>query len=112
MIMISGLMKMNRKEELIAIFKGMDGNVLTIVTPMIERLVFIEKQLIELEGKPLMKFHPDDPSRQKSLPAGRLYNQMLAQQKDIVRILCSLVHKGGDGEEESPLDAYFKRIGK
>lgn len=100
---------MNRRKELMDRFKDMDANVLTIVTPLIDRLIFVEEQLRMLEGKPLIKFHPDDPSRQKQLPAGRLYNQMLAQQKDIDRILCSLVNKSGGTEDESKLDAWFDK---
>lgn len=100
---------MDRKDELIAIFKGMDANVLTIVTPLIERLAYVEEQLMELEKVPHIKFHPDDRSRQKDLPAGKRYNQMLAQQKDIVRILCSLIHKSDSGEVESKLDAWLMK---
>lgn len=100
---------MERREELTAIFKGMDANVLTIVTPLIERLVYVEEQLMELEKVPHIKFHPDDRSRQKDLPAGKRYNQMLAQHKDIVRILCSLVHKSDGGEIESKLDQWLTK---
>ena len=103
---------MTRRDELVHIFQELDGNVLTIVTPMIDELVFIEEQLAGLRGQPFIRFHPKDPSLQKLTPAGKLYKDLLAQQKDIVRILCSQLHKGGDGQEESPLDAYFKRLEK
>lgn len=94
------------------IFKGSDENVCKIVAPLIDELVFVEEQLLELRSKPFIRYHPDDPSIQKDTAASRLYNKLLAQHKDIVRILCSQLHKGGEGEEESPLDAYFKRMQK
>lgn len=103
---------MSRRDELLKIFKELDGNVLTIVEPMIGELVFIEEQLAELRTKPFIKYHPNDPSIQKQTSAGKLYKDLLAQQKDIVRILCSQLHKGGEGESDSPLDAYFKSMGR
>lgn len=101
---------MNRRDELLKIFKELDGNVLTIVEPMIGELVFIEEQLVELRTKPFIKYHPNDPSIQKPTPAGKLYKDLLAQQKDIVRILCSQLHKTGSEDGESPLRAYLKGL--
>lgn len=103
---------MSRQEDLRKLLGELDANVLTIVEPMIEDLVFIEGQLKELKKQPFIRYHPKDPAIQKQTPAGRLYKDLLAQEKDIVRILCSLVHKGGSDEAESPLRAYLKRMGK
>lgn len=101
---------MNRRDELIGIFKDLDSNVKTIVAPMIDDLVFIEEQLEELRKQPFIRYHPKDPSIQKATPAGKLYKDLLAQEKDIVRILCSQLHKGGSEEGESPLRAYLKTL--
>lgn len=101
---------MSRKDELIAIFGDVDSNVLTIVEPMIDDLIFIEKQLIELREKPFIRCHPKDPSVQKQTPASKLYKDLLAQEKDIVRILCSQLHKGSSDDAESPLRAYLKAL--
>lgn len=97
----------DRHDELVRIFEGVDADVLTIVTPMIEDLVFIEKQLAELRTKPFIRYHPTDPTLQKTTSAGKLYKDLLAQEKDIVRILCSQLRKGNTGEDESPLRAYL-----
>lgn len=101
---------MNRRDELVEIFKGLDGNVLKIVEPMIEDLVFIEDQLKDLRTRPFIKYHPNDPSIQKQTPAGKLYKDLLAQEKDIVRILCSQLHKTGSEDVESPLRLYLKGL--
>lgn len=101
---------MSRKDELLKIFKELDGDVLTIVTPMIEELVFIEGELAKLRDQPFIKYHPTDPSIQKATPSGKLYKDLLATEKDIVRILCSQLHKGGEGESESPLRLYLKSL--
>lgn len=100
---------MERRQELIKIFSELDKNILVVATPLIDRLLFIEEQLVNLEGKPLIKFHPEDAGRQKSLPAGKLYNQLLAQQKDIVRMLAGLLQKTSNTEVESKLDAWLAR---
>lgn len=102
---------MNRRDELKKIFQDADENILTIVEPMIDDLVFIEGQLEDLRKKPFIKYHPNDPSIQKTTAAGKLYKDLLAQEKDIVRILCSQLHKGGTSEDESPLRAYLKNLG-
>lgn len=101
---------MTRHDELIKIFKGADVDILTIVEPMIGELVFIEEQLADLRTKPFIKYHPNDPSIQKQTPAGKLYKDLLAQEKDIVRILCSQLHKSGSDDVESPLRAYLKGL--
>lgn len=101
---------MSRREDLIKIFAGMNENVLTIVSPMIDDLVFVESQLDDLRTKPFIRYHPADPSIQKVTPAGKLYKDLLAQEKDIVRILCSQLHKGGSDDAESPLRAYLRGL--
>lgn len=101
---------MTRREELSKLFSELDGNIQTIVSPMLEDLVFIEEQLEELRKQPFIKYHPKDPTIQKATPASKLYKDLLAQEKDIVRILCSQVHKGSSEDGESPLRAFLKTL--
>lgn len=101
---------MDRKTELLQIFNGADKKVLTIVEPMIEDLVFVESQLEELRSKPFIRYHPKDPSQQKPTVAYKVYRDLLAQEKDMVRILCSQLHKGPTDEKQSPLRAYLERL--
>ena len=99
---------MTRKDDLIKIFEGADKNVLTIVSPMIDELLFIEGQLEELKKHPFIKYHPANPALQRPTPAGRMYKDLIGQQKDIIRILCSQLNKSEAGEGDSPLRDYFK----
>lgn len=101
---------MGRKEEILQIFSGVDKNVLTIVEPMLDELVFIECQLEDLRTKPFIKYNPNNPNQQKSTPAYKVYKDLLAQEKDMIRILCSQLHKDGSEDGESPLRAYLKRM--
>jgi hypothetical protein len=98
-----------RSDELKKIFSEFDKNVQAVVAPLFSEMEFIEAQLVELKKKPFIKYHPKDPSVQKQTPAGKLYKELLAQEKDIVRILCSQLRKN-DTDEESPLRKYLKRL--
>lgn len=101
---------MTRKDELMKAFEGADKNIRTIVEPLVDEMMYLEGQLAELRTKPAIKYHPKDPTIQKITPAAKLYKENLAQYKDIVRILCSQLHKGGSEEDESPLRAYLKTL--
>lgn len=104
-------MMSKRTEELKKIFSEFDPNVQKVVTPLFAEMDFIESQLVELKKKPFIKYHPKDPSVQKQTPAGKLYKDLLAQEKDIVRILCSQLRKQ-DTDEESPLRKYLRELDK
>lgn len=100
-----------RTDELKKIFSEFDKNVQAVVTPLFAEMDFVESQLVELKKKPFIKYHPKDPSIQKQTPAGKLYKDLLAQEKDIVRILCSQLRKQ-DTDEESPLRKYLRELDK
>ena len=99
-----------RTDELKKIFETLDEDVKTIVSPLFDEMDFIEGQLAELKKKPFIKFHPKDPTIQKQTAAGKLYKELLSQEKDIVRILCSQLHKTGNDNEESPLRKYLRTL--
>lgn len=101
---------MSRKDELLKIFGDLDKNVLTIVEPLITEMVNLEEEMAELRDKPKIRYRPDDPSRQRITPSAKLYKECLAQYKDIVRILCSQLHKNGSDEGDSPLRTYLKGL--
>ena len=101
---------MTRRDDLLKIFEALDKDILTVVSPMIDDLIFIEGQLSELKKYPFIKVHPSNPAMQKATPAGKLYKDLLSQEKDIVRILSSLIHKGNDGGEgDSALRDWLKK---
>ena len=92
---------MNRKEELLSLL----NNDITYA-PLINEMVYLEKQLDELRGLPKIKVHPSDPSKQKTTPAAKLYKEYLQQYTIIVRILMRAT--GADEvEEDSPLRKWM-----
>ena len=99
------------KEELIKIFEGADKKVLTVVSPLFDELEYVESQLIELKKYPLVKFHPENPTLQKPTVSGRMYDRLLSQKKDIIRVLCMQLNKSNEtGEGDSPLRKYFREL--
>lgn len=101
---------MSRKEEIIKAFDNTDEGTRSLIIKLVDDMLFIEKQLEDLRKLPLIKVHPSNPEMQKQTTAGKMYKDFLQQYNNIVRTLCSLLHKGENGGEESPLREYFKRF--
>ena len=95
---------MERREELMKLVN--DSNAST-VTPLIDKMLFLEKQLENLEKLPMIKVHPQNPEMQKTTPAAKLYKEFLQQYTNIVKVVS---HVTGDEnkEEDSPLRKWVK----
>lgn len=92
---------MTRQEELLKLLNN-DITYVSLVTEM----VYLEDQLDELRELPKIKVHPDDPTKQKTTPAAKLYKEYLQQYTNIVRILMKAT--GADEtEEDSPLRRWM-----
>ena len=92
---------MDRKEELL---KAIEGN--EILIPVIDDIVFLEKELDELRKLPQIIVHPDDPTRQKATPAAKMYKEKIQQYSLLIKIL--LRATGADeSEEDSPLRKWI-----
>lgn len=96
---------MNRKEQLMKIFDQID-DAKSIVTPLIDDVVFLEEQLQDLRKLPFIRVSKQDPSLQKTTPAAKQYKELLQQYNNCIKILTSVLRKDS-GEEESPLRAFL-----
>ena len=65
---------LERKEELLKLID--DSNRATIL-PLIDKMLFLENQLEQLEKLPMIKVNPENPMQQKSTPASKLYREFL-----------------------------------
>lgn len=95
---------MDRRKELFE-YVGKDENLL----PVIENVVYLETVLNDLRQQPKIKIHPTDPTKQKVLPAAKLYKEYMQQYLNAVKILLHAAGKDG-AEEDSPLRAYFRSL--
>lgn len=95
---------MERKEELLKLVN--DSNSSTIL-PLIDKMLFLEAQLENLEKLPMIKVHPENPELQKATPAAKLYKEFLQQYTNIIKVIS---HAVGDttNEEDSPLRKWTR----
>lgn len=95
---------MNRKEELMKVVNKSNE---TIAEPLIDKILFLENQLESLEKLPMIKVNPDNPERQKSTPASKLYKEFLQQYVNVIKVL---LRQTGDemNVESSALEKWCK----
>lgn len=101
-----------RKEEILRCFENIDKNQYSLIIKLVDDMLFLENQLEDLRKLPLIKVHPQNPELMKQTSAGKLYKDFLQQYNNIVRTLCSILHKDEASGDESPLREYFKRLSK
>ena len=90
---------MDRKEELLNVIDNEPSKI-----RLIDDMVYLEGQLDYLRELPKIKVHPEDPSRQKSTPAAKLYKEYLQQYINIVKVLSH-----GMGEQAEEGDSILRR---
>lgn len=92
---------MNRKEELL---NEIQNN--PVLLPLINDMVYLEKQMEYFRALPMLKIHPEDPSIQKATPSSKLYKECLQQYTNIVRIIMRAT--GAEAEEDDgPLTRWL-----
>lgn len=90
---------MERKEELL---KLIDDSNRTTILPLIDKMLFLENQLEQLEKLPMIKVNPENPMQQKSTPASKLYREFLQQYTNVVKVISRVTGEENE-QEESPL---------
>ena len=98
---------MDRKEKLMKLVNNSNADV---IVPLIDKLLFLENQLEQLEKLPMIKFNLNNPEQQKTTPAAKLYKEFLQQYTNVVKIIS---HVTGDENESdvSPLREWVKSRG-
>ena len=102
-------MSEKRKKELLEAIENADQKVKTIVTPMIDDVVYLENELEKLKKLPFLRVHPKDSSKQEATPASKQYKELLQQYNNCVKILLSAVGKV-DGDEDSALREGLQKL--
>lgn len=86
-----------------------DEEIKILIKPSLEQVVYLENQLETIKTYPFIKFHPKDPTKQKILPAQRVYISLLQQYNLLIKTLCKIMNANGD-TELSPLRAYLESL--
>ena len=79
--------------------------------PLIDKMLFLESQLEQLEQLPMLKVNPNNPAQQKVTPAAKLYKEFLQQYTNVLKII---MRQTGDEEEDkqSLLRSWLKMRGE
>ena len=103
---------LERKSELIEIVKKINKEKVEILTPIIEEIIFLEKQLEHLRDLPMIKIHPTDPTKQKQTPAAKQYKDMANLYSNYVKTLLSVFRNQEDnGDELHQLQKFLQEKG-
>ena len=98
---------MDRKAEIITALNGTSKEVMAVLSPLIDEVVFIERKLEELKEMPFIASNPKNPQQQKYTVAYKQYKELFQQYTGSVKILLGAVDDKVEGGE-SPLQRYFK----
>lgn len=98
---------MEREKQLQEITKSLDKDVLLLMNPLIENIIFLENQLDYLKSLPFILVSSKDPSKQKTTPAYKQYKDLSQTYINSLKVINGAL--GIDGEQEtSPLRQYME----
>ena len=98
---------MERKEQLYKIVDELDESIQLFARSLVDRMLYLEERLFELEKLPFIKVHPDDPTKQKETPARKMYVPLLQQYNLVIKTLCKLI--GIEAEPDEGKMGEFKK---
>lgn len=99
---------MDRKAEIITALNGTSKEVMAVLSPLIDEVVFIEQNLEGLKKLPFIAVNPKNPQQQRPTAAYKQYKELYQQYTVSVKIILGAVDDKAEGGE-SPLQSYFKK---
>lgn len=101
---------MTRLQELKNHFKNKIGDI-TVIEPLIDKVVMLEEDLAELEKLPRVIVHPKNKTLVKEPPHFKMWKEKFQQYTLSIKVLQSFT-RGTEEKEDSPLRAYLKELNK
>lgn len=100
---------MSRKDELMNLIPK---DSVPLVKDVIDRIVYLENKLTELEQLPFIEVNPKNPAQQRNTIASRMYKEFLQQYLNCIKTVEAVVYRDkrleGAEVEDSPLRKWFK----
>lgn len=90
---------MERIEKLREIFDNVDEDKRTVIEPLLDDVIFIEKRLAELRKLPMIRVHPNNPARQEVTPAGKQYKEYMQSYLNAIKVLQMTLYRAGETGE-------------
>ncbi len=101
---------MDRKEKLYSVIDGLGESIQLIGYSLVDKMLYLEERLIELEKLPFIKVHPDDPTKQKELPARKMYIPLLQQYNLVLKTLLKLVGVDTGEDDLAEFKKYLETL--
>ncbi len=98
---------MDRLEELKKIFENVEEDKKTLIYPLIEEVVSIEKRLSQLKKYPFILYNKRT-GETKSTSASKQFKELQQQYINCLKVLLSVL-KNGTEEEEDAFDLWLKQ---
>ena len=98
---------MDRVRELEKIFENVDEDKRKVIEPLLEDVAFLERKLAELRKLPLLRVHPNNPERQETTAAGKMYKEYLQSYLNAVKVLQSTLSRYTQ-EEQDAFDKWLE----
>lgn len=105
-----GCSLMGRIEQLKSIFENVDEDKRTVIEPLLDEVVFLENKLVELRRLPLLRVHPNNPEKQETTPAGKMYKEYMQSYLNAVKVLQSTLSRYTQ-EEQDAFDKWLEENG-
>ena len=99
---------MDRKQEILKYIRENRPSDVSLLSPLVDDMVFLETELEKLRKLPVIEIHPTDKAKQRATPSSKMYKEFLQQYNNVVKIIV-LKASGEDSEEESPLRLYMSK---
>lgn len=98
----------DRRQEILEIIPAES---VSLVTEVIDEIVFLEKKLKSLKKLPFIEVNPNNHMVQRNTPAAKLYKEFLQQYVNCIKAVENVIYRDkkleGDELEESPLRKWF-----
>jgi len=101
---------MERSEQLHNIIDELDESVQLLGHSLVDRMLFLEAQLFELEKLPFIEFKKDNPLKQRELPARKAYLSILQQYHLIIKTLGKLLGADTDNDSMGEFKKYLQTL--
>ena len=100
---------MSRREEIDTALNGITNETAAVISPLIDNVLFIERNLEDLKKLPFIAVNPNNPMQQKYTAAYKQYKELYQQYTIGVKILLSVIDDK-TVTQDSPLQRWVKKM--
>ena len=96
----------NREKQIREVFADIDDGSQDIIHTTISDLIFIERQMQEIKTLPFLRVDKNNPAKQMTTPAARLYKELSQAKDSKTKILLTVINRA----DVSAADELIKKL--